>query len=144
MARRLLRIPQDTYSHVTARLVADAGREGVGMSRYYHRTEAASAIMREGFMDATGSYGFASTILSGVFIADVIADISDGARGEDVIELEIPDDVELGPFEIIEELKGFREWCVPAALLNAANVSLRLLTQDEVDEIEWEKIRRFM
>jgi len=112
--------------------------------RYYHRTDAAAEILRDGFRDSTGSYMLATTVLTGVFISDLILDVNEGARGDDVIEVDIPQDVNLTAYEIVEELKGYREWCVPAALLNDPTVRLRLLTQDEIDETELQQSQRFM
>jgi hypothetical protein len=35
-----------------------------------------------------------------------------------VFEVTIPDDVDFDDYELIEEGKGYREWCVPSELLN--------------------------
>lgn len=112
--------------------------------RVFHRTDAAEAILRDGFRDASGSYMLANTILTGVFVSDLILDINEGAKGDDVIEIEIPERVDLTAFEIVEELKGYREWCVPATLLNDPATRLRRLSQHEIDEIELEQANRFM
>jgi hypothetical protein len=37
---------------------------------YYHTTDAADEILRGGFQEATGSYGFAPLGLTGVFLGD--------------------------------------------------------------------------
>ncbi len=100
--------------------------------RFYHRTsdECAAAILRDGFQDATGSYGFGSTVLTGVFISDEPVGIGEGVvEPEALLVVELADG--LDEFEIIEELKGFREWCVPSAILNRGTV--RLMSQDEED-----------
>lgn len=102
------------------------------MTTYFHTTDAATAILRDGFRDATGGYGFAIT-LTGVFIADQPLDVNEGCKGEDVIAIDLPEDLDLDEFEIVEELKGYREWCVPAELINSRG-RLRLLTEDEVDD----------
>ena len=112
--------------------------------KFFHRTDAAEAILREGFREASGSYGLANTALTGVFISDMILDISDGARGEDVIEIVLPGHFDLAPYALIEEMTTHLEWCVPAAILNDPATELRVLSQDEIDEIELSQIRRFM
>ena len=36
----------------------------------YHTTDAADAILRDGFRDATGSYGFSTWAFTGVWLGD--------------------------------------------------------------------------
>ncbi|WP_156763351.1 hypothetical protein [Mycobacterium scrofulaceum] len=84
----------------------------------YHTTDAADAILRDGFRDATGSYMFANLVLTGVWLGDSPMSINEGAVGDQVLRVEFPDDVDLSDFEVIEEHKPYREWCVPAALIN--------------------------
>jgi hypothetical protein len=68
-------------------------------------------------------------MLTGVFFSAEPVDISDGAGGEALLVVEVAD--ALDEFEIIEDLKGFREWCVPAAILNRGTV--RPMSHDEED-----------
>jgi hypothetical protein len=84
----------------------------------YHTTDAADTILRYGFRDATGSYMFATFELTGVWLGDSPMDINEGAKGDQVLQVEFSDDVDLGDFEVVEEYKPYREWCVPAALIN--------------------------
>ena len=56
--------------------------------------------------------------LTGVFLGDSPMDINEGAKGDQVLRVEFPDDVDLGDFELVEEHKPYREWCVPAELIN--------------------------
>jgi hypothetical protein len=92
----------------------------------YHTTDAADAILRDGFRDATGSYGLVTFELTGVWLGDSPMSINEGATGDQVLQVEFPDDVDLDDFELIEEYKPYREWCVPAALINArATVTLK-------------------
>ncbi len=102
----------------------------------YHRTPAADEIQAEGFRDGLGSYGLAGTTLRGVFVSDVPLDINEGADGEDVLEVRIGEDVDLRDYEIVEDQKPYREWCVPASLLNE-RASIRRLTDEEVDAAIW-------
>jgi hypothetical protein len=48
------------------------------------------AILTEGFRDGVGTYGFASTTLSGVFVADRPADVSDGVPGHATGRRDLP------------------------------------------------------
>lgn len=103
----------------------------------FHTTYAAEAILRDGFRDGHGSYGLA---LTGVWVADTPLDINEGAHGDEVLEVTVPADV-LTDYEVAEDGKGYREWCVPAALLNERG-ALRLLTEAEVDALyEAESLR---
>jgi hypothetical protein len=100
---------------------------------YFHTTDAA-AMLRDGFRDGTGSYLLASLTLTGVFLADMPVDVNEGARGDQVLAVELPDDLDLDPFELIEDMKPYREWCVPAQLVNEHG-AVRMLRQDELDEM---------
>jgi hypothetical protein len=114
-----------------------------GEVKLYHATSAAQAILADGFRDWSGSYGLADAvegtalILTGVFISDRPLSANDGAPvnwgdapGDGVFEVTIPDDVDFAEYELIEEGKGYREWCVPAELLN--RFPRRLLTDEEI------------
>lgn len=88
--------------------------------RYYHRTGAWPAIAADGWRDATGTYMTANEY-SGVWISDSPLDLSEGASGAWLITIEMPPDVATlidQEHEWIEEGKGYREWLVPAKLLN--------------------------
>jgi hypothetical protein len=98
----------------------------------YHTTDAANAILRHGFRDATGSYMLVNFELTGVFLGDSPMDVNEGATGDQVLKVEFPDDVDLDDFELVEEGKPYREWCVPAALINE-RATLTLMSEDEVD-----------
>ena len=105
--------------------------------RLYHTTDAADVILHGGFRDATGSYGLVDFTLSGVFLADIPVGPNEGAKGEQVLEIALPDDVVLHEYELIYEdptMQGFREWCVPADVINSRG-TVRLLSEDEVDAL---------
>jgi hypothetical protein len=88
--------------------------------RLFHRTGSAAAILSGGFRDGEGSYMLAGLTLRGVFLSDVPVDRNEGAKGGDLIEVLLPDGTDLADYEIAEEGKPYREWCVPAAFLNRA------------------------
>jgi hypothetical protein len=84
--------------------------------RVYHRTDHADAIVRESFRNATNTYMTASEF-SGVWVADRPLDPNEGAWGRFVIALDVPES-ELEPYEWVEEGRFYREFLVPAELLN--------------------------
>jgi hypothetical protein len=100
----------------------------------YHTTNAAHAILREGFRDATGGYLFTAIELTGVWLGDSPMTVNEGATGEEVLQIVFPDDVDLSDYEIVEEQKPYREWCVPAELINTHAV-VTLMSIEELDEL---------
>lgn len=101
------------------------------MTTLYHTTDSAEAILREGFRDGTSSYMLVGMTLTGVFLASRPVDGNEGAKGEQVIEVTLPDDLDLSRWAIEEEGLPVWEWCVPAEVVNRHG-SLRLLTEAEV------------
>jgi hypothetical protein len=85
----------------------------------YHTIDAADEILCDGFRDPTGSYGLVGFELTGVWLGDSPMDINEGATGDQVLRVEFGDDIDLGEFEVIEEHKPYREWCMLGALVNA-------------------------
>ena len=81
--------------------------------RLYHRTAAKDAILADGFTDADGDY-LTERLHGGVLLTDRL---DEGAVGEEVIDLEIPEEI-VAPFEWIEQAKGYREFLVPAEIVN--------------------------
>ena len=84
----------------------------------YHATtpEAARSILADGFEDATGYY-LTSQLWTGVWLSDKPLDPNEGAKGCTLIVLEMPESI-LAPYEWIEEGKPFREFLVPAEIIN--------------------------
>ena len=57
---------------------------------------------------------------SGVWVSDRPLDLNEGACGDTLLRITLAiDDDALSEFEWVEEDKGYREWLVPASLLNA-------------------------
>jgi hypothetical protein len=67
----------------------------------YHRTPDAAAIIRDGFRDAVGRY-LTSSEHSGVWFSDVPLDANEGAQGQQLLTLDIPEELIL-EFEWKEE-----------------------------------------
>jgi hypothetical protein len=80
--------------------------------KLYHRTPDPVAILRDGFRERRGSMD-----LTGVWLSDYPLDINAGAKGPTVLSIDIPEE-EILAFEIIEDEKPYREWCVPADRVN--------------------------
>jgi hypothetical protein len=86
----------------------------------YHRTTAKNAkrILKEGFNDSIGSYG-TDHEFSGVWLSLEPLDINEGAGGDTLlyVVLDCSED-ELANFEWVESGKTYREWLIPAAIIN--------------------------
>ncbi len=95
----------------------------------FHTTDAADEILSKGFRDGSRFYGIR---VSGVFLSSQPANVSDGATGEQVLQVEVPDAIGLDEYAIIEEGHPVWEWCVPAQVVNAW-ARVRRLTDAEVD-----------
>ena len=98
----------------------------------YHRTgwEAAERILARGFTDATGTY-MTGEEHTGVFVSDVPLDTGQGAASNDVLlRVHIEADA-VAEFEWVQE-GSYREWCVPAALLNGRGM-VEVVDEDAED-----------
>ena len=87
--------------------------------RLFHATstESAAAIVSEGFKDGEGHFG-TNMKHRGVWLSDSPVDVNEGAKADEVVlAVNISKGLVKG-FEWIEEGKGFREFLIPAALLN--------------------------
>lgn len=82
----------------------------------YHRTNQAQAILPEGFRDTTGYY-MTHKLWSGVWLSDQPLDENEGADGDTLLAVEIPEEVVLS-YERQEEGKPYREVLVPAESVN--------------------------
>jgi hypothetical protein len=101
-------------------------------TKFYHTTteSAAVAILRDGFRDAEG--GFLTGLQwKGVWMSDAPLDPNEGVKG--ITVLVIQTDLSLGAFasyEWVEEGKPYREWLIPASLLNSSCKVSMLETQE--------------
>jgi hypothetical protein len=82
------------------------------------------------------------TALTGVFVSDRPVDANAGAHGDVLMQLQV-DGRRIRSFEVVEMDKGYREWCLPAALLNATS-SPRILTEAEADRLETKAALRWV
>jgi hypothetical protein len=87
--------------------------------QFFHRTDDANAILSSGFKDGTGNY-LTTNEYSGVWLSNIPLDANEGAFGGTLLLVELDlAEADLAQFEWIEEGKGFREWLIPAALVNS-------------------------
>ena len=104
--------------------------------RLFHVTskEAASAIVAGGFVTPAGHYGYLGD-LRGCFVSAAPLSVMEGAKGDTALEVIIDSTPEqmFYEWEIIEDFKPYREWCIPAEILNRGTI--RQLPEDEVDAI---------
>jgi hypothetical protein len=92
--------------------------------KFFHQTRAKNAanILKRGFRDTTRSY-MMSTTVTGVWVSDKILDESESAFCDVVLQIEVKiSKRNFDCFEVKEEGKPFREWCVPARLLNKGKI----------------------
>jgi hypothetical protein len=101
--------------------------------KLYHVTDTAEEILR-GFRDARDEYMVPGLSLPGVLLSDGPLTVNEGVRGDQVLEVVLPQGTALDDHELVEEGKPYREWCVPANLLNEGTV--RLLDEAQVDALE--------
>jgi len=100
--------------------------------RLFHRTHHAAAILREGFRDGEGSY-LTDRTLRGVWLSDFPLDENAGADGDQLLQVDVPDAVALD-HEVVEEGKTYREFLIPADVLNRCGPP-RLVSADEEGEL---------
>jgi len=103
--------------------------------KLYHRTNAAEAILEHGFKDSSGFY-MTDRLHSGVWLSDRPLDDNEGADGDVLFCLAIPEDVVKG-YEWIEEGKPYREFLVPAMIVNAYGKPQVIDDEDLVDDSRW-------
>ena len=89
------------------------------LTLYHCTTEAAARqILVMGFSDQTGRY-LTDREWSGVWLSDRPLHNTEGASGDTVLQIEVAEEA-VAPFEWVKEDMPFREWLVPAAVLNKA------------------------
>jgi hypothetical protein len=95
---------------------------------FYHRTTKANAtrILSGGFRDQAAKY-MTDLELTGVFLSDIPLDVNAGATLAHDTVLRVTLDIsesDLAERELVEEGKGYREWVVPAEIINRYGVVL--------------------
>jgi hypothetical protein len=120
--------------------------------RVYHRTEHAAPILANGFRDgyklAVAPDEPAGVLeFRGVWVsADWPLDDSEGAHGDAVLELDIPEEL-FTRYEWAEEGGTYREAMIPAVDLNRHLATARRLSYDEEVELtnaRWASVRHLL
>ena len=109
--------------------------------RLYHGTTLANAeqVAGSGFQDVTSNFGLYSAVsgapvnTTGVFFSDLVLDENEGVCSQAYFVLEIPSE-HLASYEWMEEGKGYREWCIPAALANSFFIDRTIYSWENVPE----------
>jgi hypothetical protein len=97
--------------------------------RLYRRTYSAlvPTILENGFRDSTGTYS-TTREWTGVWFSDSPIDANEGAEGNTVLEVLLNATEEsLADWEWIEEGKSYREWLIPAAVINPLVMKISIL-----------------
>jgi len=106
--------------------------------RLFHRRPAAVEILRDGFRDGCGSH-LTEGQHRGVWLSSVPLDANEGAKGDDLLELHLPEDI-VADYEWIEP--AYREFLVPAEIVNRFGPP-RLLTPAEEEGLTDERWSRY-
>lgn len=87
--------------------------------RYFHRTkpEVAASILAGGFEDGVGHYLASGPLHRGVWLSNVPLDCDEGAHGAMLLTVKIAPRY-LKRYEWVEEGKPYREFLVPARIIN--------------------------
>lgn len=111
----------ENFNNITESFLSMSLGNG-GNMRLYHRTTSANAasILTRGFKDAVGRY-MTEEAHEGVWLSDRPLDANEGANGDTllVVDLDVAAEELADKFEWEEEGKPYREFLVPAALVNA-------------------------
>lgn len=102
--------------------------------RLFHRTNAAAAILASGFRDKTACY-MTTDEHTGVWFSDVPLDENEGAKGDELLCLEIAEE-SIAEYEWVEEGKGYREWLIPATVANAHGPPRVVTKAEEIEVID--------
>ncbi|MGA7329420.1 MAG: hypothetical protein WBX25_34300 [Rhodomicrobium sp.] len=97
----------------------------------YHATgrDAAIAIAQSGFRDGTIFIGGMSLI--GIWVSSFPLSEMEGAKGDMVLKIALSfPETDIADFEVSEECKPYREWCIPARILNENAVTVLLSFED--------------
>ncbi len=108
------------------------------MLTVYHRTslDAIISILKGGFSDATGTY-LVRAEHTGVWVSDCARDPTGGALGDALLTVStFFSEGDLDAFEWVEDDKPYREWLLPAELLNEATAGVALL-YEPMQQLPW-------
>ena len=114
------------------------------MITLYHRTtpEAAAAILADGFRDGSGTY-LTQNIHTGVWLSGVPLSAGDMFDlGDTLLKVMPPLTLDaLNEYEWIEEGQPYREWLIPAAILNPL-MRVEPVSEEEEDALMDDRFRK--
>jgi hypothetical protein len=120
-------------------MASHGGRESSkqnGRLIFYHRTTAkeARSVVEEGFK-SSGGYFLSNRMWAGVWLSARPLDTDDGAKGDTVlmVKLDIPEH-KLARWEWTGEGRPYREWLIPAELLNDC-MTVEMVEQPEFSTV---------
>jgi len=108
---------------------------------FYHRTsdEGVAAILENGFKDSEGFYGMGIE-LKGVWISNRPLDINEGTAPGPLLRIMLRTvEAQLEEFEVINDGATYREWCLPAALLNSKATAEVIDDEDDLPDFQFPK-----
>src|SRR6266849_687765 len=91
-----------------------------GRFMFYHRTNAVDAreIIDSGFTNTSG-YFLNNRIWTGVWLSSIPIDVEPDAEADSLLMVKLKiDERELSRWEWVAEGRSYREWLVPAAIVN--------------------------
>jgi hypothetical protein len=99
--------------------------------RLFHATTeaAAASIFTSGFRDST--LYIDGLELTGVWLSDIPLDRQEGTKGTEVLVVDLPEEL-LADYELIEDEKTYREFCVPSGTVNRYPI-VRLSAEDALE-----------
>jgi hypothetical protein len=106
------------------------------MVTLYHRTteDAARQILADGFGDGEGCY-LTENLYSGVWLSGRPLDANEGACGNTLLRVELTKgEHKIAEFEWIEDGKPYREWLIPASLINECGTTTLYGTETIEDQ----------
>jgi hypothetical protein len=108
----------------------------LGGLSFYHRTssENACVIVESGFQNSTG-YLFGNRAWTGVWLTSRPLDRKEGAETDTLLKVKLDvSERELGRWEWTGERRCFREWLIPAALINR-RMTAEIVSHESVSEL---------
>lgn len=97
----------------------------------YHRTPEGAAIISGGFRDSEG-YFMTDRLWRGVWLSDMPLDSNEGAKGAELLRIEIPE-AEIADYEWIQPEGTYREFLVPADVVNRFGPPV--LTDEDAEDL---------
>lgn len=101
------------------------------------RSEEADRVLHTGFQNHRGNY-LTDSEWEGVWVSSKPLDCNEGVpiKATALLEIDLAlSESDIADYEWTEEGKSFREWLVPAALLNTHG-KVRLTSDEELDSLE--------